>query len=56
MIPDKGKWYADHYGRKVWSNDFTHDVVLEVSGDFGSEEERIEYANWLADKLNGETK
>jgi len=38
----------------VESNDFTHDVWLEVSGDFETIEKKESYAQTIADKLNGQ--
>ena len=35
------------------SNNFEHDVVLRVDGDFMSAEHRKEYCEALVDKLNG---
>ena len=54
-VPDKGPWQAHRAKDGFWevaSADFTHDVVLSISGDFGLEEERKEYAMWLAKTLN----
>lgn len=36
----------------VCSEDFTHDVCLEISGDFWCVDQRIEYANKIAEILN----
>ena len=38
----------------VISEDFKRDVVLWICGDFGSEEDHIEYARALANTLNAE--
>jgi hypothetical protein len=58
MISDKGKWsvFYKENGRPegVISDDFDHDVVLRVSGDFVDKHERLRYCQWLAAKLNGE--
>jgi hypothetical protein len=50
---DKGPWYViETRGRfSVVSDDFNHDVLLTISGDFDSKESRREYANWLAESL-----
>lgn len=53
---DKGPWKAETWERKtgrvyvVQSDDFTHDVALEISGDF-LPEDRMKYAEWLAQLL-----
>lgn len=39
-------------GRAIESDDFTHDVVLRVTGDFYNDEQRKAYAENLAMKLN----
>ena len=55
MTPDKGPWKAWHSGKRGWaviSEDFTHDVVLYVNGDFASESDKQAYCEWLVDQLN----
>ena len=47
---DKGPWYT--VGVWVASKDFTHDVMLEIRGDFEDAKQRIAYAEWLAGVLN----
>jgi hypothetical protein len=37
----------------VESDDFAHDVTLQISGDFADRERRMAYARGLAAKLNG---
>jgi hypothetical protein len=52
-LPDRGPWKivnADQIG----SDDFTHDVWLKVSGDFGGDEPRAAYMQWLCSVLNAE--
>ena len=50
---DKGPWIvASETGHKIESDDFTHDVTLTISGDFGSDADRVEYAKGLCDVLN----
>ena len=49
---DKGPWKASEDGRNVMSDDFDHDVMLTISGDFESPEQRLSYATWLAQALN----
>jgi hypothetical protein len=55
---DKGPWSVQkgsdgRYG--VASDDFRHDVWLHVNGDFGDDDQRKQYCEWLAAKLNAET-
>ena len=53
---DKGPWRlfysqdTDLLG--VISDDFTHDVLLKVSGDFASKKQKKEYCNLLLERLN----
>lgn len=49
---DKGPWTASPDGRMVQSDDFTHDVILRVSGDFADDEQRRQYSVRIAEKLN----
>ena len=53
---DKGGWLvfesADNRIVGLLSNDFKHDVVLKVAGDFESEEHKRLYCELLAEKLN----
>lgn len=37
-------------------DDFTHDVALEVTGDFPAPGDHLAYAQALADRLNGGAK
>lgn len=59
--PDRGPWKVTVWTRKagrvvvLQSDDFHHDVALEISGDFGRWEDRMAYAEWLANKLNAPT-
>lgn len=55
---DKGPWSIGEFRRDdgvvelaVFSDDFTHDVMLRFSGDFRPEDIRP-YAEWLVSKLN----
>lgn len=56
---DKGPWKVDVWARSrtvvLQSDDFEHDVALEISGDFSDFDEQIKYANWLADVLTRAT-
>jgi hypothetical protein len=51
---DRGPWthLHDRTGSVIASDDFRHDVVLQVSGDFADEAERLAYCDWLAKTLN----
>lgn len=60
---DKGPWVARRLfertgkdlkknGWCVASDDFEHDVTLEIHGDFANDQWRKDYAEWLADRLN----
>lgn len=53
--PDKGPWLVDEWSDGIvvlQSDDFEHDVALEISGDFGSKESKLEYARSLAAWMN----
>jgi hypothetical protein len=47
---DKGPWVV--INANAVSNDFTHDVVLRITGDFADYDEKLKYANWLVNRLN----
>lgn len=52
---DNGEWSLFHpKGGNVGiiSSDFKHDVVLYVTGDFGTLEQRVEYAKEIIERLN----
>ena len=50
---DKGPWEpTDKTGKAIQSDDFTHDVMLRICGDFASDEQRYAYAQGLAEVLN----
>lgn len=51
-LHDKGPWTVSVDGRSIESDDFTHDVILRVTGDFYCDEQRKAYADNLAAKLN----
>ena len=36
----------------IYSDDFKHDVMLKINGDFGDEDRAQEYAEALAEVLN----
>jgi hypothetical protein len=52
---DRGPWHASPDRPHVFSDDFTHDVVLRVTGDFADFEDRLAYCEWLASVLNAAT-
>jgi len=57
MFSDKGPWSVpDMTGLVIESDDFTHDVILRIHGDFESDEQRYAYAHGLADVLNKHNK
>ena len=54
---DKGPWCVGFHpetkrAEGVESGDFKHDVRLALSGDFDSDQQRKEYCEALAEKLN----
>jgi hypothetical protein len=51
--PDKGPWTASTDGRHISSDNFDHDVMLKVSGDFYSDQARAAYSNAICNQLNG---
>lgn len=46
---------APHGAAWLVGDDFAHDVTLHVSGDFVTPAEAVDYAQALADRLNGGT-
>lgn len=55
-ILDRGPWGVRTDPASGWvavfSDDFTHDVLMKITGDFGSYAERVEYAEALVRRLN----
>ena len=53
---DKGPWLVaydlDGKAVAVYSDDFSRDVTLRISGDFADETDRQAYADWLTNALN----
>ena len=52
---DRGPWLVSNpRGTKVvlQSNDFHHDVALEITGDFVDVDSKVRYAQWLAQRLS----
>jgi len=52
-VPDQGPWVASADGKTIDSDDFDHDVLLKVGGDFYGDADRHAYAVALANALNG---
>jgi len=51
---DKGPWVIHKSATGIWhvcSDDSTHDVTLDIMGDFGKGEAK-QYIKWLANELN----
>jgi hypothetical protein len=46
------RFIASADGRNIDDDDFEHDAVLRIYGDFGSDEQRLAYASTLCDLLN----
>jgi hypothetical protein len=54
-VTEKGPWQVNDWGQGrivIQSDDFTHDVALEISGDFGSVEREIAHAEEIARRLS----
>lgn len=53
-VSEKGKWSLyTHEGKiGVASDDFTHDAILWISGDFADDAQRTRYAKLIAQRLN----
>ncbi len=53
-IEENGPWSVgnNYEGTYLESDDFTHDVRLYINGDFESHEQRVEYAEEIARRLN----
>lgn len=51
---DRGPWnVCMNNGRaEILSEDFNHDVMLRISGDWADNAQRTQYAEWLANELN----
>jgi len=55
MIEEVGPWSAILDSKNepaIISDDFSHDVWMRVSGDFGSAERKLEYCAEIARRLN----
>lgn len=60
-LRERGPWMVDLWSPKteggpprvvLQSDDFTHDVALEISGDFVDTAQKVRYAKLLADRMN----
>lgn len=51
-LHDAGPWTVSETGCSIQSDDFTHDVILRVTGDFYDDVQRKAYSDNLAAKLN----
>lgn len=49
---DKGPWTVSPDGSVIESEDFTHDVQIQIYGDFYDSDQRKKYADNIAAKLN----
>jgi len=51
---DRPEWSVSVYGSDVYaaSDDFTHDVMLRIGGDFWDMVQKEEYAQKICDILN----
>ncbi|BCG50280.1 hypothetical protein [Ralstonia phage RP13] len=54
VVVENGPWKAGRQGLKVWieSDDFTHDVLMVVSGDFATTDDKFKYAEEMCRRLN----
>lgn len=53
MILDRGPWSITT-NMELQSDDFQHDVIIKVTGDFAGLDDRLTYLNALKDLLNRE--
>ena len=49
---DKGPWTVSPDGSVIESDDFTHDVQIQIYGDFFDSAQKKMYADNIAKKLN----
>lgn len=52
LVIERGPWEVSDDGRVLYSDDFHHDAMLTVGGDFGDDTARKNYAEELARRLN----
>jgi hypothetical protein len=64
-VADKGPWQIDVWPPRseegldrlvLQSDDFNHDVAMEITGDFWDNEQKMLYACALRDQLNSSIK
>ena len=48
-----GGWHHSVDGKQIFHDDFEFDAKLKVSGDFGTDEQRIKFAQAVTNTLNG---
>lgn len=48
-----GGWDCSEDGKQIFHDDFEFDAKLKVSGDFATDEQRIEFAQMVTKTLNG---
>jgi hypothetical protein len=48
-----GGWNCSEDGKQIFHDDFEFDAKLKVSGDFATDEQRIEFAKMVTKTLNG---
>lgn len=53
---ETGTWTVVKGGTGLYlqSSDFTHDAILQVNGDFESNEQELDYAQEIARRLNAQ--
>jgi hypothetical protein len=53
-IQENGRWSIYEHENEVYvcSDDFTHDVLLRIQGDFRNREEKLTYARGIVKRLN----
>jgi hypothetical protein len=52
FVIERGPWGPSDDGKAIYSDDFTHDVMLKVHGDFANDDQRKTYSGELARRLN----
>lgn len=56
LFPDTGRWTVESDPNDwkvfIFSDDFTHDVKLQISGDWANKEDQIAYAEALCSQMN----
>lgn len=55
FVGESGEWSVNEWTNgalALQSSDFTHDVALEISGDFETKEQYRAYADMIAERLN----